>query len=133
MTPCSNDAPYCLLPSCKKLENFNDRFQRKWSKTTIFDTWSHLLPGLRFFSKFRPCHFFYYIDPQLHTKFRKKTNEWSLRYIKTDRQTHWQTDTQTDHKGVITKDPFGYTRGLWGLDSDIWLECDMESHVWLKR
>ena len=38
MAPHSNDAPYCHLPSCKKLETFNDRFPRKCPKTLIFDT-----------------------------------------------------------------------------------------------
>ena len=33
MAPHSNDAPYCPLPSCKKLETFNDRFPRKCQKT----------------------------------------------------------------------------------------------------
>ena len=31
-----NDVPYCTLPSCKKLETFNDQFLRKWPKTWIF-------------------------------------------------------------------------------------------------
>ena len=26
MTPHSNDAPYCPVPPCKKLETFNDQF-----------------------------------------------------------------------------------------------------------
>ena len=38
MAPYSNDAPYCPLPSCKKLETFNDRFLKKCKKTRIFDT-----------------------------------------------------------------------------------------------
>ena len=34
----SNDAPYCPLPSCKKLETFNDWFPKKCQKTRTFDT-----------------------------------------------------------------------------------------------
>ena len=34
----SNDVPYCPLPSCKKLETFNDWFPRKCQKTRIFNT-----------------------------------------------------------------------------------------------
>ena len=49
---------------------------------------------LRFFLKIL-CHFFYFINPQLHAKF-----EWSLRYLKTDRQTD-------RGKRVITMDPIG--------------------------
>ena len=52
MAPHSNDAPYCPLPSSKKLENFNDRFPRKCPKTRIFDT--PLIPGLRFFTNMAP-------------------------------------------------------------------------------
>ena len=38
MSPYSNDAPYCLLSSCKQLETFYDIFGRKWSKAPILDT-----------------------------------------------------------------------------------------------
>ena len=38
MAPHSNDAAYFPLPSCKKLETFNDSFPRKCLKTWIFDT-----------------------------------------------------------------------------------------------
>ena len=38
IAPYSNDAPYCLLPSCKKSEISHDLFLRKWAKTPIFDT-----------------------------------------------------------------------------------------------
>ena len=40
-----------------------------------------------FFSKFRPCHFFYFIDPQLHAKFLKNLMSSLPRYLKTDRPT----------------------------------------------
>ena len=33
MAPHSNDTLYCPLPSCKKLETYNDRFPRKRPKT----------------------------------------------------------------------------------------------------
>ena len=32
MTSYSNDAPCCLLPSCKQLETFNERFSRRCQK-----------------------------------------------------------------------------------------------------
>ena len=38
MAPHSNDAPYCHLLSCKKLETFNDLFPRKCPKNQIFNT-----------------------------------------------------------------------------------------------
>ena len=40
MAPHSNDAPYCPLPSFKKLETFNDWFLRKWSKTATSESQS---------------------------------------------------------------------------------------------
>ena len=48
MVSYSNDAPYCLLPSCKKLESFNGQFCRKCKKKTNF---RHLIPRLRLFFK----------------------------------------------------------------------------------
>ena len=36
MAPSSNNAPYCLLTSCKKLETFNEQFWRKCPKFTAF-------------------------------------------------------------------------------------------------
>ena len=78
MAPHSNDAPYCLLPSCKKLKTFNDRFPRKYPKKTIFDTWSPFIPRLRFFLQFRPCHLYW---PSTWCKISQKTNEQSLRYL----------------------------------------------------
>ena len=38
MAQYSNDAPYCLLPSCKKSEISHDLSLRKWAKTPVFDT-----------------------------------------------------------------------------------------------
>ena len=46
MAPHSNDAPYCPLPSYKKLETFNDQFPRKCKKPkflTLNPRW-HLTP-----------------------------------------------------------------------------------------
>ena len=78
----SNDAPYCLLPSCKKLEIFNYRFQRKCPKPNFLTL---NLQIKIFFSKFLTCHFFYFIDLQLHAKFQK--NLISGIYRRMDRQT----------------------------------------------
>ena len=69
ITPYSDDVPYQLLPSCKKLETFNELNLRKCPKTHIFNTQS---PDYDFFSKFQSCHFPYFVDPQLHAKFQKK-------------------------------------------------------------
>ena len=55
-------------------------------KNPIFDTRSPLIPILGFFSKFQPCHFLYFIDLQLHAKFKKKLMS-SLQDIWTYRQT----------------------------------------------
>ena len=54
MTPHTNDDPYWLLPSCKKLEIFNERFPRKCLKNKIFDTYSPLIPRLSFFPNMTP-------------------------------------------------------------------------------
>ena len=40
-------------------------FWENVKKKRNFDTWSPLIPGIRFFSKFPPCHFFYLTDPVL--------------------------------------------------------------------
>ena len=40
------------------------------TKNPNFGTQFPLIPGLRFFSKFWPCHFYYFIDLQLHAKFQ---------------------------------------------------------------
>ena len=104
MTPHSNDAPYYPPPSCKKLETCNDQFPSKCPKTLIFDTWSHLIPRLIFFSNSGYVTFFLIYWPLTSCKVSEKTNEWSLRYLKTDTQTDGRTHRPTR---VITKDPFG--------------------------
>ena len=63
-------------------------------------TFWHLIPRLRFF-KIPAVTLFYFIDPQLHAKF-KKTNKQSLRYQKTGRQADRRTDrpaNKGDHHG----------------------------------
>ena len=57
-TTCSNDAPYCLLPSCKILEIFEDQIRTKCPKCTIF------------FSKILVKPLFYFIDPNFMQNFR---------------------------------------------------------------
>ena len=75
-----------LLPytTMWKLRIFNEQFLRKCIKTQIFNTYLSLIPGLSFFSKFRPCHSSYFIHPHFNAEFQKKGNERSLRYLKTD-------------------------------------------------
>ena len=58
IAPYSNDVPYFLLPPCKKLETLMTSFEENFKKP---DFW-HLISRLGFFSKFRPCHFLYFID-----------------------------------------------------------------------
>ena len=77
----------------QKLETFNDRFPRKCPKNKIL-TLNALKPRIKIFSKFRPCHFFYFIDPQLHAQFLFKDE---------------RTDTRRKNgrTRAITKDPAG--------------------------
>ena len=74
VTPYSNDAPYYLLPPCKKLDNSNDQFCRKCPKPPNFVTDFFLI---------QLCHLLYFINPQLHAV-SEKGNELSKRYLKTD-------------------------------------------------
>ena len=63
------------------------------------------------FSKSRPRHFPYLIDPQLHAKFKKITNEWSLRF---QRRTDGRTDEWMDGlKDGPTDGPTDKGRLLW--------------------
>ena len=59
-------------------------------KNPIFDTQSPSIPGLRFFSKFRPCYFLHFIDPQHQAKFQKKLMSSLTRYLKTEQRTNRQ-------------------------------------------
>ena len=85
MAPYSNDAPYCPLPSCKKLETFNDRFPRKCQKP-------QLNPQIKIFFKIQAVSLFLLYGPATSCKISEKTNERSPRYLKTDRRTDGQTD-----------------------------------------
>ena len=86
----SNDVPYCLLPSCKTLETFDEQFRRKCPKNPIFDTSSPLIPGLRFFFQ-NPSHvtFFTWSTPNFMQSFRK--NYRAVSEIFKDRHTDGQT------------------------------------------
>ena len=86
----SNDAPYCLLPSCKKLETFNDQFPRKFPKTNIINTFFKIPAMSLFFTLFTP--------PSPSCKNLEKTNEG---YSKTDEH----TDGQTDEQGRLLRTP----------------------------
>ena len=94
MAPPSNDAPYCLLHSYKKLETFNKQFWRKYLKTQIFDPSLPLIPRLRFFSKFWQCHFFTLLTPNFMQSSRK--NNWVLSEIFHDRHTDRRTHRWTN-------------------------------------
>ena len=81
----SNDSPYCLLPSCKRLETFNERFGGKMPKNPTF--W-HLIPlnpwiKILFFKNMAVSLFLLYW-PLTSCIISEKTNERSLRYFKTD-------------------------------------------------
>ena len=63
---------------------------------------------------------FILIDPKLHANFQKKTNEQSLRYLKTDYwqkngpgTNRWTTNRRIDQEWIraITKEPVAYTKG----------------------
>ena len=61
--PYSDDAPYCLPLSCKKLHTFNEQFPRKCPKTPTFYTWPPLIPKLRFFQNSSPDTFYNVLIP----------------------------------------------------------------------
>ena len=93
MAPHSNDAPYCPLPSCKKLETFDDQFPRMIKNPNFW----HLIPlnpRIRIFSR---------------NSGHEKTNKLSLRYSKSDWGMDRQMNRQTDSQG----------RSLWTLSGKI--------------
>ena len=53
------------------ISNPNLRFVNDFLMSKKPKFW-HLITGLRFFSKLRLCHFFYFIDRKLHANFLKK-------------------------------------------------------------
>ena len=93
MAPHSNDSPYYLLPSCKKLETFNERFGRKCPKSQ-FLTLTPLTHELRFFQNSGRVTFFTLLSLLLYylhefgasCKVSEKNNEQSRRYLETDGQ-----------------------------------------------
>ena len=92
MAPHSNDAPYCPLPSCKKLETFNGQFPRKCPKTRIFLYLIPLNPRIKtFFQNCGRVTFLLYW-PTTSCKVSEKINDRSLRYLKTDRLKAGQPD-----------------------------------------
>ena len=102
----SNDARYCLLSSCKKLESFNGRFPRKCQKTQIFT----LNTQIKFCFKIPTVSLFLLHWPATSCKLSEKTNEQSLRYLKTDRQTNGRTHRQTNGpQGQLLRTPTGKT------------------------
>ena len=62
MTAHSNDAPYCPLPLCKKLETFNNWFPRNVKKPQ-FLTLIPLNPQIKSFVYFGPVTFFTLLPP----------------------------------------------------------------------
>ena len=99
----SNDASYCPLPSCKKLEIFNDRFPRKYLKIPNF---RHLIPHsrIKIFFKIPAVSLFLLYWPLTSCKVSEKTNERFPRYLKTDTWTHGHTD-MGDYNGPLWVNP----------------------------
>ena len=82
-----------------------DKKHKKCPKNGFFSPF--VTPKI-FFQKSGPVTFVPLGCPNFIQK-KGKTNEQSLRYLKTDGHTYTQTDTQTDTRTTeeITKDPFG--------------------------
>ena len=107
MAPHLNDSPYCLLPLCKKLETCNDWKMRKCPKTPILT----LNPRVKIiFQNFSHVTFFTLL-PVTSCEVSEKTNEWSLRYLKTGGHTDGHTDGHhTDGQGRLLRTPTGKSR-----------------------
>ena len=74
MASYTNDAPYCLLPSCKKWETFDEWFPENVRKPKLLTL---------FFQNWGCSTFFTLLTPNFMYNFGE-TNEQSLRYLKTD-------------------------------------------------
>ena len=82
MVPSYNNAPYCLLTSCKEIETVKDQFLRYDQRPHNWKIFLRILS--------MSLSFLYFIDPQLHAKFQKNNNERS--HGKTDHL--WKDDAQ---------------------------------------
>ena len=118
MAPYSNDATYCILPSCKKLK-LSWTVLKKISKKSNF--W-HLVP-------FNPwISIFFKIPavswPLTSCKVSEKTNEQFPRYLKTDQRTDQGMDQQTNKCGYYYYIPHQVNPGSTNKSKHTTFETD---------
>ena len=91
-------------------ETFNDLMQRYGQNTSkIAQKWcfSPICDPPRFFSKNWALSLFYTYGALTSCKKLDKTNERSLRYLKTDTHTHGRTQGRTHGQGRLLRTPSG--------------------------
>ena len=95
---------YYVYEISENLNKWMQRCRAKTSKMPLKWGFSPICDLPRFFFKNRALSLLYPYGALTSCKKLEKTNEHSLRYLKTDTRTHTHTDTLTR---AITKDPFG--------------------------
>ena len=89
--PYSNDAPYCLVPSCKNQKLLIISFQKNIQDPNFWNL-IPLNPWIKTFFKIPAVSVFLLYRPPTSCKVSGKTNERSLRYLKTDGRTNRRTN-----------------------------------------